>query len=79
MGLEPSCLPGPKDARETGEKPPVAAAVEPVQSRDRAAHMLGADRGPLGILQPGGEERLLGLHSPTQLLLGSISNAWSQN
>ena len=58
MGLQPSCLPGPRDVRETGEKPPVAAAVEPVQSRDRAPHMLGADWGPLGIPQPGGEEAM---------------------
>lgn len=51
MGLQPGCLPGPKDERETGKKPPVAAAIEQVQSKDWASHIPGGNQGALGILQ----------------------------
>ncbi|OWK03045.1 hypothetical protein Celaphus_00007603 [Cervus elaphus hippelaphus] len=40
-----------QDERETGKKPPVAAAVEQVQSKDWASHIPGGDQGALGILQ----------------------------
>lgn len=88
MELQPGCLPGPKDERETGKKPPVAAAIEQVQSKDWASHIPGGDQGALGILWQVGR-RLSpgngpGTEAPEALLLSqllqeSVSHAGSQS
>ena len=72
MGLQPGCLPGPKDARETGKKPPLAAAVERVLSKDWASHIPGGDQGALGILRQVGR-RLSPRNRPGWRLLKLLS------